>query len=198
MNVELGDVQLPESIILMSSGTAAMIKIGKTGKPAKVGRIQPALVEDGIAQHALRALVKRREREGCGLSAKLVPGDYVQLRDDWREGAEAAGVKELKTSPHSPRAGKATEAVHVQMSDAEAMKLGRWSSLPAMRVYLDQIGAAAAAQKLPDSARWKLRKACEFAYTFIPDLREGLAEGQKPEILNPSFEFKKGKKRHRN
>ena len=73
---ELDDVTLPEEALMLQQTEKALIRVAPGGRPAKVGRPQPAECDAGIGVVALRALkirARRHRRE------KLYPKDGVEF-----------------------------------------------------------------------------------------------------------------------
>ena len=72
------------------------------------------------------------------------------------------------------------------MEDPELQRRGRWGSWSSARVYLDQVGAMAAAQRLPEAVQWRVMQTMRNLFEELPELKEGLVEGEPPPILTPS------------
>ncbi len=69
------------------------------------------------------------------------------------------------------------------MEDPQLQRRGRWGSWSSARVYLDQVGALAAGQRLTQEQQDGIRTACKRAFQLIPELWEGLLEGEAPPEL---------------
>ena len=82
----------------------------------------------------LRSLVEPHER--------LFPYTYSTYRRLIRECEEATGI-ELKLTPHSPRAGYATDGVLAGEDIVNLRASGRWNSEANFRIYVDVVAALA-------------------------------------------------------
>lgn len=173
--IKLDDVHLPEEITLLAGGTSAIVRVAPTGRATKVGRPQPAEIDPGPGLVALRALMRRARREGRQrLCVKGYPGYAKSFVS-----AASKRLPGLNLTAHAPRAGGATEAKHRKMSEPRICTKGRWASRTAARVYLDQIGALAAAQRLPEATEKEMLYECHHLLEVFPELREGLLEWEE-------------------
>lgn len=132
-----GDVLLPEHQGRTLSEIPASLALGaRTG--TKVKRAQFVLLgkQHGKLVAFLRALV-RRTPDG----ARLFPASQSLYRTLLAQAQRDLGV-ELGWTPHSPRAGFATDARSEGLPFTEIQEIGRWSSASSLRTYLDVVGSA--------------------------------------------------------
>ena len=73
---------------------------------------------------------------------RLLPHMYSAYRRILRECEDAAGI-ELKLTPHSPRAGFATDCVLAGENIANLRLAGRWQSDTSIRIYVGVVAALA-------------------------------------------------------
>ena len=135
--MDLEDVALPEETVMMGVTGKTLIRVAPGGRPAKVGRPQPAECDAGVGVIALRALKRRARRYN---RRRIYPQAGPEFAKNWKAGAGRRQLAELKTTPHGARAGWATEARHGGMEDPELQRRGRWGSWTSARVYLDRWG----------------------------------------------------------
>jgi len=128
-------------------------------------------------------MVVRARKRGGGL---LLKSGYPKYAKSFTSGRDRSGLRETAVTAHGTRSGGATEGKHRKMSEPRLMEKGRWGSRGAMRVYLDQIGALAAATKIPLAREDQIRRRCADLLWFFPEL----AEGMLPDDDFPSLHVK--------
>lgn len=163
----------------MCGGSEALIRIAPSGRPAKSGRPQPASMPRGPGLHALRALVRccGDEELLAGVSASRYYRQFVSC-------VMSSGLQCLGLTPHSPRAGGATEARHRGAEEPELTRRGRWAARRSMLTYLDQVGAIAGSTRIPPAAKTSMEYNILHLYDVFPELRWGLERGESV----PNFE----------
>ena len=113
MRLETDDISFPEDGVLMEAGDVALARIAPSGRPAKVGRPQPAEFERGMMVSSRTLVVRARRHK----RRKLDTRTGAEFARNWKRGAERRGLAHLGTTPHGARAAVATEAPHRGMSD---------------------------------------------------------------------------------
>ena len=176
------DVTLPEETLMLEMTDRALLRVAPGGRPAKVGRPQPAECDPGVGVIALRALKLRARRFK---RARLYPREGPEYAKGWKRGAEKRKLDVLGTTPHRARAGWATEARHSGMEGPELQRRERWGSWGSARVYFDQVGAMAAAQRLPEAVQWRVMETVRHLFREVPELAEGLREAETPPHMEP-------------
>lgn len=172
------DVHLPEEPTLMRGGGGALIRVAPSGRPAKVGRPQPAQVDPGIGLVALRALKRRARKYG---RKELMPGGYLAYAQSFRNGHRRTPISHLRLTPHGLRAAACTESKHREELSQKRQERGRWASKAAMRVYQDQVAAQAASLSLPGHVSARLKYVVDHVMEFLPELSEGLLREESSE-----------------
>ena len=119
-----------------------MVSLG-TRKSTKAKRVQSVVVRNPLIIGLLRWLV-----HSCTAESSLMGCSYDTYRKLLRSAQEQSRL-EAGYSPHSPRAGFATESIAEGADFVSVREAGRWLSDTSLRVYLDVVGAAslAASQK---------------------------------------------------
>ena len=118
----------------------AVVALGKR-HGTKAGRPQFVIVhanEDPIAM-ALIAAFASTTPPGSALSSL----DYSQYSRCLHCAARQLGLSTIGYSPHSPRAGWATQLRLSGVPFAEIQERGRWQTASALRIYLDAVAASA-------------------------------------------------------
>lgn len=135
LGLEHGDVMLPEERGEAGSN-AAVLGLGvRTGTKAK--RAQTVIVECPTTVALLRWL-KRSSAPG----ERVVGYTYESYRRLLGVVVKALNLQALGWTPHSPRAGFATDCIAAGLGFARTRELGRWVSEQSLRTYLDVQSAA--------------------------------------------------------
>jgi hypothetical protein len=98
-------------------------------------------------------------------SNKLFPYSYSSYRRLIIEAEAQLGIS-LQFTPHSPRAGFASEGIAAGKSVAHLMSVGRWSSESSFKIYVDVITALQVANSLRQDG---LQPACAFVLHNLLD-----------------------------
>lgn len=141
------DVVLPEASPPFAGAPACTLLLGDAARGTKVNRRQVAHITEPACVDALRYLV------ATASASKLLPCTHSQYsrvlaRAVAHIGLESAG---LHFTPHSFRAGAATQARLDGTDLNEIKRRGRWASDVTLRMYLDETMAIAA--RTLDAAR---------------------------------------------
>ena len=134
------DVTLPEHMAGGGQACRAIVALG-TRRSTKAKRIQSVVVRNPIVIGVLRWLVRT-----CKPKSTLMGCSYDSYRKLIRS-VQAQACLEAGFTPHSPRAGFATESIAEGQDFVSVREGGRWLSDSSLRVYLDLVGAAALSQQ---------------------------------------------------
>ena len=137
LGLQAQDILLPEHQGRTLSEIPASLALGaRTG--TKVKRPQFVLLDKKQAKLVsfLRALVKRTPQHG-----RLFPASQSLYRALLVQAQLDLGVR-VGWTPHSPRAGYATDARSEGVSFTEIQEVGRWASASSLRTYLDVVGSS--------------------------------------------------------
>ena len=117
----------------------AVIALGRrTG--TKAGRAQFVIIhaaEDSTALAIVQAFASTTKP-----GQKLSSLDYGRYKGVFDRTLKDMGLHDLHFTPHSPRAGWATQLRLAGFPFAEIMERGRWSNAVTLRIYLDAVGAS--------------------------------------------------------
>ena len=113
----------------------AYITLDKT----KSGREQVVCIRDVYVVAALRYVVSVT----AAPDALLFNRTYQQYYDLLSEACKRLGLGHLRFTPHSPRAGGATQRVMDGEAFSEVQESGRWKCAESLRIYLDRAKALA-------------------------------------------------------
>ena len=156
------DVSLPEHLSQGSTGCRAIIALG-TRKSTKAKRIQSVVVRNPVVIGLLRWMISVATPGGT-----LMGCSYDSYRKYLRS-CQAQARLECGYSPHSPRAGFATESVAEGYDFVAIREGGRWLSDSSLRIYLDLIGAAQlSAQAKLEGRESELAWAARHFVSFLP------------------------------
>ena len=132
------DVALPETLAAGSGFVRAIVSLG-TRKSTKAKRVQSVVVRNpliiGLLRWMLHVCVRESSLMGCS---------YDTYRKLLLSAQKKSGLDSGYT-PHSPRAGFATESIAEGIDFVSVREAGRWLSDTSLRVYLDLVGAASLA-----------------------------------------------------
>ena len=130
------DVILPEDRAASAYDSYAVLGLGiRTGTKAK--RPQSVLLRGPVKVALLRWL-----RHGRALDEPLVGYTYEQYRRLLFKQLEVLDLVSIGWSPHSPRAGFASDLVAQGVPIKTIMDLGRWLSESSARTYIDVTASA--------------------------------------------------------
>ena len=136
LGLECRDVMLPESRGL-AAHLPAVLGLGiRAGTKAK--RAQTVTVGDPARLALLKWLANGLEPED-----RIVGATYEQYRRVMAKIADKVNLGHLHLTPHSPRAGFASDAMAAGFGFARTRELGRWTSETSLRGYIDITAAAA-------------------------------------------------------
>ena len=136
-----GDVSLPEDQPGSRGAARAVLGLGlRTGTKAK--RPQAAVLRDGRLIGLMRWLKANLEPH-----QPLVPENYEQYRRALKSAEARVGLT-VGITPHSPRAGFATDRMAEGWSFVEIREGGRWVADNSLRTYLDIVASASIALDL--------------------------------------------------
>ena len=142
IGLQPSDIVLPEQLASGAKSVRAIIALG-TRKSTKAKRVQSVVCRNPTIIGLLRWPVHT-----CTAGSSLMGCSYDTYRKLLRAAQEQSGL-EAGYTPHSPRAGFATESIAEGADFVSVREAGRWLSDTSLRVYLDLVGAAslAASQK---------------------------------------------------
>jgi hypothetical protein len=132
------DVVLPEMAGAGAKGCYLLLGMSERG--TKVRREQTAQVYDPYVIAALRFLIAHT-RQG----EKLFPFTAEAYASLLRAHGRCLGLSDLGFTPHSPRAGAATQDRMDGVPFSEVQERGRWLVAASLRIYLDRAMALAQA-----------------------------------------------------
>ena len=130
------DAVLPEVAPPFAGGGSCSLILGAlSSRGTKVNRLQSVTLDNVLAVGALRFLLSR----AASPSVSLVGLTLAQYGRELQASAELCQFPlwGLRFTPHSLRAGAATQARMDGMSVQELMFRGRWAHESTLRVYLD-------------------------------------------------------------
>ena len=132
------DVVLPEH---HAHGTKrrCYVLLGMRGRTTKVRREQVAEVCGTLSIAALRWLC----RNAASDDTRLVHETYDEYRKCLLAAAICMGIPQLGFTPHSPRAGAATQDIMDDVPFGAVQEYGRWAHAQSCRMYLDRAKALA-------------------------------------------------------
>ena len=137
LGIQWEDVTLPEEVYQATGSHALMIGLGvRHGTKAK--RAQSVLVRDDPELEALIRWARSVSRPG----ERLFPYSYEQMRRMIAKISKRLGLEDVKWTPHSPRAGFASDLTALGVEFAVIQNLGRWLSATSLRTYIDVITTA--------------------------------------------------------
>ena len=136
LELSASDCTLPEHVPGFRGDARAVLSLGtKTSTKAK--REQAVILRDPLLIGILRWLVSTADDHN-----QLVPYSYAHYRRLLAAAEGAIGVK-CGFTPHSARAGFATDSIAEGKRFLETKEAGRWIADSSLRVYLDVVGSAA-------------------------------------------------------
>jgi hypothetical protein len=135
---------LPEHLLFshttaetMNKANSVTVRLGAK-RGTKVKREQFVIYREAevpIAYHLLLLL-----SQTTAISERLFPFSHWTYRRLILDAQSRLGI-EVGYTPHSPRAGFATQAVESGLAFADIRSIGRWKSEDSFRIYVDIIGA---------------------------------------------------------
>ena len=134
------DITLPEHFAAGRGDVRAVVALG-TRKGTKAKRIQSVVCRNPVIIGILRWLCNT-----CKPGSTLMGISYDGYRKLFRS-SQAQAALEAGYTPHSPRAGFATESIAEGQDFVSVREAGRWLSDSSLRIYLDLVGAASLAQQ---------------------------------------------------
>lgn len=165
VGVRPDDVTLPEQMTVSQNSRRAVVALG-TRKSTKAKRVQSVVVRNPVVIGLLRWLVKTAQESSKDCT--LMGCSYDSYRNLLRSTQAQAGLAGSYT-PHSPRAGFATESVAEGQDFVTVREGGRWLSDSSLRIYLDLVGAASLDQQHRLSGRGpELAWAAAHFLDFLP------------------------------
>ena len=145
LNLRAEDFLLPEEHGLCSrTGYAEIVLGAKAGTKSK--RPQVVIVR-GTLEPELLVLLRRAKR-ATPTSQRLVPYSIDAYRSWLKKIAGQLHLTDLDFSPHSPRAGFASEGRARGVPFSELQEEGRWAAAASLRVYIDLAQAASIGTRL--------------------------------------------------
>ena len=159
LNLVAADVVLPEETVYDEANNAIVNLGAKTGTKAKRSQ---AIVTAG--SHVATELLRRIKRICVSPQERLFPYTLARYNVSIKKIAKAHGLEDVGWTPHSPRAGFASEAKAQNRSFVEIREEGRWVADSSLRVYLDVV---AVAQIESDSKSRHVQLAATFAQQHI-------------------------------
>ena len=160
--LEARDIALPEHASF-SNACFATIGLG-VRENTKAKRAQCVLLRSKTLLALLRYLLHSLESED-----PLIGYSYAQYRRILERTCSKIGVSNLHFTPHSPRAGFATELFAQGVPFERIMTLGRWVSPQSLRTYLDVVSASAIAVSLKSGTLTNAMCYCQtHILTFFP------------------------------
>ena len=128
-------VSMPEHRANVSDEQTCVIALGqKTGTKAK--REQSVALRCGRTISWLRWAISL-----CSRGSRLFPYSYERYRNLFKQVEKTLGVS-VGWTPHSPRAGFASEAIARGLPFSEVREAGRWRADSSLRTYIDIVAAA--------------------------------------------------------
>ena len=159
LGIRAGDVQLPSAA---SASPFVVIGLGiRAGTKAK--RAQCVLVRDPVVTALVSWLVHHTRPDEL-----LVPYSYEQYRRLLIRIRKKLKI-EIEWTPHSPRAGFASDQIACGTPFATVKELGRWQADQSLRTYVDVVSAAAISVNLRLAGfQNSLAFAVRESLTFVP------------------------------
>ena len=128
LGVQWEDVTLPEEVYQATGSNALMTGLDvRHGTKAK--RAQSVLLRDDPELEALIRWARSVSRPG----ERLFPYSYEQMRRMIATISKRLGLEDIKWTPHSPRAGFASDLTALGVEFAVIQHIGRWLSATPLR-----------------------------------------------------------------
>lgn len=169
LGLQANDISLPEQQTGASGRARAIIGLGMRSG-TKAGREQAVVLRDPVLLGLLRWLVATADETG-----RLVPYSYENYRRILAKAEAAAGLS-VGWTPHSPRAGYASDGVAQGKSFVDLREGGRWVCDASLRTYIDVVAAASIATSLKLKS---LEPAVVYAVAHILDYLPGSQNFQR-------------------
>ena len=172
LSIQQQDVALPHVAQLGLATNGSIIGLGlRSGTKAK--RAQSVILRDAALQGLLSWLVSSA-RPG----ETIVPYSYEQYRRILKRVVESGLKVNIAWTPHSPRAGFASDATAAGKSFTEIREAGRWIADSSLRTYVDIVTAASISTSLRlEGLRPAILYARANLYEFFPLARPFLRDG---------------------
>ena len=163
LNIEARDVQLPDLNFSASVAPAVMIGLGvRTGTKAK--RAQSVVLRDPILMALLAWAAGGLQGED-----RLFPFTYENYRRVLKKITTDVLHLNIHWTPHSARAGFASDHVAMGTPFIEIREAGRWVADSRLRTYIDIVGSASIATSLQLSGfKPAILYACSHILSFFP------------------------------
>lgn len=136
--LQIGDVTLPEHAPVFVGERKLFVNLGRTPWGTKVNRRQVVSTSDPVAIEAARALVA-----AAGPDGRLCNFSYATFRTRLQKACQELGLTDLAFTPHSMRAGGATQLLMEGFACEKIQAAGRWASPKSCKIYLDAVFALA-------------------------------------------------------
>jgi len=130
---------LPEDAPVFAGARKLFVALGPTPWGTKVNRRQVVSTADPFAIAAARALVKH-----APAARRVCTWSYETHRRRLQKACKALGFEDLVFTPHSMRAGGATQMLMDGFPFDSIQQAGRWGSPQSCKIYLDAVYALAA------------------------------------------------------
>ena len=169
LDLRCDNVTLPEQVPALRGRPRAVLALG-TRASTKAKREQAVVLRDPVLLGVLRWAA------AMAVGGRLFPYSYAQYRKLLARGEVSMGV-EAGFTPHSPRAGFATDSIAEGAGFIETKEAGRWVCDSSLRVYLDIVGAAAIATACKLRG---LESAQAYAVGHLVDYLPGARAFQRP------------------
>ena len=163
LSLERQDIALPREANLGGSSSAAVVGLGmRSGTKAK--RAQSVLLCDRTMLALLSWLVSESQD-----GQRMIPYSYEQYRRLLKKITSTVLHLDIAWTPHSPRAGFASDATAAGRSFTEICEAGRWIADSSLRTYIDVVSAASISTNLRLSGmRPAIIYAREHIFEFVP------------------------------
>ena len=165
LSLERRDVSLPSGNEITMASAVTVIGLGvRTGTKAK--RAQSVVLRDPM----VTALVAWA-CSGLSPEDRLFPFTYENYRRLLKKISSDILHLDIHWTPHSARAGFASDAVAAGRGFTEIREAGRWVADSSLRTYIDVVSAASIATNMRLSG---LKPAILFARSHLPEFLPGL------------------------
>ena len=162
VNLLVGDIRLPSAF----GSQSAVIAIRSPKTRAVAGRVQFALLRDAGVMSWLSWLL-----EGLPRSVRIWPTTMLRVRSVFQQVLARAGLKSLKLTPASLRAGGATTLIANDVDIGRVKFLGRWQSERSLASYIQEAMAQLTWLDLDTQQQALIRHlnvACSWAWSQPP------------------------------
>ena len=145
LNLRREDVTLPEEQAAALGGARACVVGLGLRVGTKLKRPQSVLLYEGVDSDVIEGL--RRLKKTTAPNGLLIPYS-LRLYSRWLKFCEDILGLQVGWTPHSPRAGFASEGRLNKKSFTDLREEGRWTSDSSLRIYIDTVEATAISTRL--------------------------------------------------